>query len=277
MSLKEFGVENNVAIVTGGGRGIGRAIALLLAEAGADVAVIARTAEQVEETADQVRKLGCKALPIPLDVTDEDNVKKAVHQVIEKFGRIDILCNNAGILRAHPVVVAEEEKITGWEGTFGNWEKPLNSESWQQTLSINLTSALYFAQSVGPHFIKQRKGKVVITSSTAAEEGSNYFSAYCVSKAGLSAFTRCLASEWGQFNITVNATAPGMINTDMIGHVVKNPAVMQDTIDIIPLGRLGEPREVAFLVLFLASKASDYITGQIITIDGGAMGRGPGI
>jgi 2-deoxy-D-gluconate 3-dehydrogenase len=279
MSLKEFSVEGDVAIVTGGGRGIGRATALVLAEAGADVAVMSRTAKEIEETADQVHKIGRKALPIPLDVSDEGKVKKAVDRVVSEFGKIDILCNNAGILYPNAVVAGKDEKITGWEGCveYSDWEKPLTAEIWEQTLSINLTSAFYFAQAVGPHFIKQRKGKVVITSSTAAEEGSNYFSIYCVSKAGLSSFTRCLASEWGQFNITVNATAPGMIDTELVRPIVKDPANMQGVIDIVPLGRMGEPREVALLVLFLASEASSYISGQIITIDGGAMGRGCGI
>jgi NAD(P)-dependent dehydrogenase (short-subunit alcohol dehydrogenase family) len=277
MVPEEFMVKDKIAVVTGAGRGIGRAISVVLAEAGADVALIARTEQQLEQTAEQVRTLGRKALPLPLDVTREDGVKKTVEMVLSEFGRIDILCNNAGILRPNPVTLVKGEKITGWEGTFGNWDKPLTLELWQKTMDTNLTSALYFAQAVGPHMIKQRKGKIVMTSSTAAEEGSNYYSAYCVSKAGLSSLTRCLASEWGQFNITVNGIAPGMIETDMIEPIVREPQNMKGTLGLIPLGRLGTPREVAMLVLFLASKASDYISGQIFTIDGGAMGRGPGI
>jgi NAD(P)-dependent dehydrogenase (short-subunit alcohol dehydrogenase family) len=277
MALEEFSVEGKAAIVTGAGRGIGKAIALTLAEAGADVAVIARTARQIEQTADEIRTLGRKAMSIQLDVTDEDEAGKAVNTVISEFGRVDILCCNAGILTPNPIVASRDEKITGWEAAGDNWNKPLTPEIWRKVLDTNLTSALFFAQAVGPHFIGQRKGKIVITSSTAAEQGTNYFSAYCVSKAGLSSLTRCLASEWGQFNVTANAIAPGMIDTDMIRPVTSDPKLLQGTLDLVPLGRLGEPRDVALLALFLASPASDYISGQVFTIDGGAMGRGPGI
>ena len=277
MALEEFGLEGKAAIVTGAGRGIGKAIALALAEAGADVAVIARTARQIEQTADEIRASGRRALPIRLDVTDENEVAKAVGVAVSKFGSVDILCCNAGILPFNPIVASPDEKITGWQAAGDNWNKPLTPEIWRNVLDTNLTSALLFSRAVGPHFIKQRKGKIVITSSTAADQGQTYLSAYCVSKAGLSSLTRCLASEWGQFNVTANAIAPGMIDTDMIGPVKSDPEQLRAILSLIPLGRLGQPRDVALLALFLASPASDYISGQVFTIDGGAMGRGPGI
>jgi NAD(P)-dependent dehydrogenase (short-subunit alcohol dehydrogenase family) len=277
MALEDFTVEDKVAVVTGSGRGIGRAIALTLAEAGANVAVIARTAEQIEETAHQVSKMGRKALPIPLDVSKEEQVKKSIDKVFSEFGKIDILCNNAGIFMTGPVAVLPGEKIEGWELTDGNWDKPLPAERWHTILDTNLTAAFYFTQAVGPHMMKQKKGKVVIISSTAGDEGQNFLSAYCVSKAGLNSLTRCLASEWGQYNITVNAIAPGMIKTDMIKPFEKDRKLIEETIGLIPLGRLGEAREVALLALFLASSASDYISGQVFTIDGGTRGRGTGI
>ena len=275
--LDSFSVAGKVALVTGAGRGIGRAIALTLAEAGADVAVFARSAKQLDETAQLIHKLGTKALPIPLDVSKEGQVKEGVDRALSEFGKIDILCNNAGIFRTGPITILPGEKIEGWELTEGNWKKPLPIERWHEVLDTNLHAAFHFSQAVGPHMMKQKKGKVVIVSSTAAEEGQNYLSAYCVSKAGLNSLTRCLASEWGQYNITINAIAPGMIKTDMIKSFEKDEKIIQGTLNLIPLGRLGEAREVALLALFLCSSASDYISGQVFIIDGGARGRGTGI
>jgi len=277
MIPREFGVEGKVAVVTGAGRGMGRAIATTLAEAGADVAVISRTRAQVEETAHMVEKLGRRALPLPLDVSVEAQVNEGVQRVLSTFGRIDILCSNAGIFLTKPLAVAADARIAGWELAADNADKPIQLEDWRKVLDTNLTAAFHFARAVGPHMMKQKKGKVVITSSTAGTEGQSSLSAYCVSKAGLNSLTRCLASEWGAFNVTVNAIAPGMIRTDMIKPFEADPAVIAHSISLVPLGRLGEPREVALLALFLASDASSYISGQVFTIDGGAQGRGTGI
>lgn len=277
MIANEYRVDGKVAIVTGGGRGIGKAIALVLAEAGADVAVAARSRDQIEQTAEEIRKLRRRALAIPTDVSNEDQVKELVDKVISEFGKIDILCNSAGILLFKPVAVLPGVKLPGWESAGDNWDKPQTLEDWDKVLDTNLTSAFLFAQAVGPHMIKQRKGKVINISSNGAEQGISYNSAYNVSKAGVSAFTRCLASEWGPFNINVNAIAPGLTNTVMIKPLITDPKMMKDKLEKTPLGRLGEPREVALLTLFLASSASNFITGQIFTIDGGVMGRGPDI
>jgi NAD(P)-dependent dehydrogenase (short-subunit alcohol dehydrogenase family) len=277
MVLDSFSVSGKTALVTGAGRGIGRAIALTLAEAGADVAVCARTKSQIEESAQLIHELGRKALPIALDVSKPDKIHDGVSRVVEEFGKIDILCSNAGIFRTGPITTLPGEKIEGWELTEGNWKTPLPVERWHEVLGTNLHAAFHFSQAVGPHMMKQKKGKVVIVSSTAAEEGQNHLSAYCVSKAGLNSLTRCLASEWGQYNITINAIAPGMIKTDMIKPFENDENIIQGTLDLIPLGRLGEAHEVGLLALFLCSGASDYISGQVFTIDGGARGRGTGI
>ena len=277
MIPREFSVEGKVALVTGAGRGMGRAIATALAEAGADVALVSRTAAQVEETAHLVRKLGRRALPLPFDVSDESRINDGVQRVVAELGRIDILCSNAGVFLSKPVAVAADARIPGWELAVDNADTPLRAEDWRRVMDTNLNAAFHFARAVGPHMMRQKKGKVVITSSTAGTEGQSSLSAYCVSKAGLNSLTRCLASEWGAFNITVNAIAPGMIRTDMIKPFEADPAVIAHSISLVPLGRLGEPREVALLALFLASDASSYISGQVFTIDGGAQGRGTGI
>ena len=277
MITEEYRVDGKVAIVTGAGRGIGKAIALTLAEAGADITVVARTREQIEQTAEEIRQLGRKALTLPIDVTQEDQVKEVVEQTLSQFGQIDILVNNAGIAIRKPIVLAPGVEMPGWTGTGGSRDEQLTPQEWREIIDTNLTSAFLFAQAVGPHMMKQKKGKVINTSSTCADEGSPGISAYSVSKAGLSTFTRCLASEWGPFNINVNAIAPGMIRTEMIAHYLKDSKARETILGKIPLGRVAEPRDVALLVLFLAAEASDYVTGQILTIDGGAMGRGIGI
>jgi NAD(P)-dependent dehydrogenase (short-subunit alcohol dehydrogenase family) len=224
-----------------------------------------------------IEKLGRRALAVQLDVSDERQVEEGVERILSAFGRIDILCSNAGIFMTKPVAIPPGEKIAGWELSGDNADKPVQLEDWRRVLDTNLTSAFFFARAVGPAMMRQGRGKVVITSSTAGDEGQNFLSAYCVSKAGLNSLTRCLASEWGQFNITVNAIAPGMIRTDMIKPFEADPAIINHSISLVPLGRLGEPREVALLALFLASDASSYISGQVFTIDGGARGRGTGI
>jgi len=277
MINEEYRVDGKVAIVTGAGRGIGKAIALILAEAGADITVVARTKEQIEETAGDIRKLGRKTLAIPADVSQEDQVKQVVEQTVSQFGKIDILVNNAGIAVSKPVVLVPGANVVGFSGKVSEQDEQTTLQEWRKIIDINLTGAFIFAQAVGPYMIKQQKGKVINTSSTAADEGLPRVSAYSASKAGLSTFTRCLASEWGPFNINVNAIAPGVIRTDMVANHLENPKSKKAILQRIPLGRVAEPRDVALLVLFLASEASDYLTGQIFTIDGGAMGRGIGI
>jgi len=277
MINEEYRVDGKVAIVTGAGRGIGKAIALTLAEAGADITVVARTKEQIEQTAEDIRKLGRKALAIPADVSQEDQVKKVVEQTVSRYGKIDILVNNAGIAVSKPVVLIPGAEFAGFTGKVSEQDEQTTLQEWRQVIDTNLTGAFIFAQAVGPYMMKQKKGKVINTSSTAADEGLPRISAYSASKAGLSTFTRCLASEWGPFNINVNAIAPGVIRTDMVAHHLENPKSKEAILERIPLGRVAEPRDVALLVLFLASEASDYLTGQIFTIDGGAMGRGIGI
>lgn len=279
MIPEKYGVAGKVAVVTGAGRGIGKSIALTLAEAGADVTVAARTAKQIEETASEIRQLGRKALAVRTDVTKADEVKKVVEQTVSQLGGIDILVNNAGIDILKPIAFVPEMrqmKPPEWE-VADSWDTPLSEAEWRQVMDTNLTSAFLFAQAVGPHLLKQRKGKVINISSNSAEIGAPYFSAYSVSKAGLSMFTRCLAVEWAPFNVCVNAIGPGDIRTELNANVFDKPGMRESMLASIPLRRFGETREVALLVLYLASEASNFMTGQTLYMDGGQLARGNGI
>jgi NAD(P)-dependent dehydrogenase (short-subunit alcohol dehydrogenase family) len=279
MFPKEYSVKGRVAIVTGGNKGIGKSIALTLAEAGADVTVAARTVKKTEETADEIRRLGQKALAVPADITKKEQVENVVEQTVSEFGRVDILVNNAGIDLLKPVAFVpamREKRLPEWK-VADSWDTPLTEAEWRQVIDTNLTSAFLFAQAVAPHMFKQGKGKVINISSNSANLGTPYFSAYCASKAGLSAFTRCLSSEWAPFNICVNAVGPGTIITEMSEEVLQKPGLRDFALKFIPVGRFGQTREVALLVLFLASDASDFISGETIYMDGGQTARGNGI
>jgi NAD(P)-dependent dehydrogenase (short-subunit alcohol dehydrogenase family) len=270
-----YRVDGKVAIVTGASRGIGKAVALALAEAGADVTVIARTKDQIESTAEDIRKIGRKALALPMDVSKENLVKSAVKRTVSEFGRIDILSHNAGILMLKPVAVIPGAKFPGLE--TADFIEAQTLTEWQRVMDVNLTSAFLLTQAAGPYLLKQKSGKVIITSSNGAEQGQSLMTAYNTSKAGLCVFVRCLATEWGPYNINVNAISPGIIDTEMTAPFISDPETMKTILEVTPLGRVGEPEEVARLAVFLASDASSYITGQTITIDGGAIGRGPGV
>jgi NAD(P)-dependent dehydrogenase (short-subunit alcohol dehydrogenase family) len=274
----ECNLGGRIAIVTGAARGIGRAISLAFAGAGADVALVDIDSGRLEQTAAEIEGLGRQALAVTADVSQEAEVGNAVQQTVSRFGRIDILCNNAGIVISKPVAYAPDMELPAWLGEpAGEKEKAMTVEEWRRVLDTNLTGAFLFAREAGPHMMRQRSGKVVNISSTSAFKGTPYFSAYCASKAALSSLTRCLASEWAQFGINVNAIAPGTVNTEMTAPTLDNPERRKLYLDATPLGRLAEPEEVATLALFLVSDASAYVTGQTFAIDGGQLARGAGI
>lgn len=273
--IKEYDLRGKTAIVTGAGRGIGKGIALVLAEAGVDVTVTARTAKEIEQTAAGIRQLGRKAAVVPADVTKADQIRQVVDKTISTFGKIDILVNNAGIAILKPAVFVHGVEPPRWQGALG-WNTQLSEQDWHQVIDTNLTSVFLLAQAVAPYMIRQKRGKIINISSNSDNLAPPYFSAYCVSKAGLSMLTRCLASELAPFNICVNAIGPGHIPTPMSAQAYENPELRRRRLETVPLGREGEPREIGLLVVYLASAASNYMTGEVLYLDGGQLMRGNG-
>ena len=243
-------LKGKVAIVTGAGRGIGKEIALTLAREGASVAIFGRS-ETAEETANEIAKVGGKAIAVVVDVSNYKQVQKAVETTLKKFGRIDILVNNAGIYRSSPLVNMKEEE-------------------WDEVMSVDLKGVFNCTRNVLPTMVKQKYGKIINISSVAGTAlGSPGLTHYSAAKAGIIGFTEALAMEVAEFGINVNSVAPGVIETDMIKEAMGKGA--QDFAKQIPLGRLGKPRDIAEMVLFLVSDEASYITGQIITVDGGLI------
>lgn len=244
-------LSGKVAIVTGGSQGIGLGIAQAMAEAGADIVVVNRRADKGKEAVRQIANRGVRALTIPTDISVREEVEAMVEKVMAEFGRIDILVNNAGtIVRKSALDMTEEE--------------------WEKVLAVNLKGAWLCARAVGARMIEAGKGKVINTSSVLATKGMEGRAAYCSSKAGLSQLTKVLALEWARHHINVNAIAPGWIRTEMNAALLdSDPARYQEILESIPLKRIGAPADIAGLAVFLASDASNYLTGQTIYVDGG--------
>lgn len=263
MSLKDFSLEGNVAIVTGAGRGIGKGIALAFAEAGADIVAAARTKGEIEGTARQVRQIGRRALAIPTDITKTDQVEAMTEKAVKEFGKIDILVNNAGTAINKAMVYTPEMQA------FPS-DKSLTDEEWLTVINTNLTSVFLCCRAVGAHMIKQQHGKVVNISSNRSFRAATYRVPYTAAKGGINQLTKCLALEWARYNIQVNAIAPGLIRTQLNeeywqGDGARGARLTRE----IPARRPGEPREVGLMAVYLASPASNYVTGQVLVIDGG--------
>lgn len=252
MVLEKFGLQGKTAIVTGGAQGLGRTISLALAEAGADVVVADILKEQLEQTRSEVVKLGRKSLAVTTDVAKSDEVSNLVEKTIKEFGRIDILVNNVGIAIAKPILEMEERE-------------------WNRVLNINLTSAFLCSKLAGAYMVKQGKGKVINISSNAGLVAAANQSAYCASKAGVILLTKCLALEWARYNINVNAIAPGYLRTSFSAKALEDENIAATLLKRIPLRRFGETTDIAPLVIYLASSASDYMTGETVLIDGGHL------
>jgi 3-oxoacyl-[acyl-carrier protein] reductase len=243
--------ENQIAVVTGAGRGIGHAIAVRLAREGARVASVSRTEANAQKTADEInaaRPAAAKAYAV--DVADHAAVQKTGAQIFEDFGRVDILVNNAGVTR-------------------DGLSMRMSPEDWDTVLNTNLKGAFNFAQAVMRPMIKQRSGRIINISSIIGLIGNAGQANYAASKAGLIGLTKTLARELASRGITVNAVAPGLIETDMTS--VLSDEVRQSILQKVPLGKLGEPDDIAAAVAYLASAEAKYITGQVLTVDGGMV------
>jgi 3-oxoacyl-[acyl-carrier protein] reductase len=243
--------ENQVAIVTGAGRGIGHAIAVRLGSEGARVACVSRSEENARRTADELNVARAdSAKPYAVDVSDHAAVQKVGAQILENFGKADILVNNAGVTR-------------------DGLSMRMSIEDWDTVINTNLRGAFNFVQAVERSMIKQRSGRIINISSVIGLIGNAGQTNYAASKAGLIGLTKSLARELASRNITVNAIAPGFIVTDMTGAL--SDEIQKQIIGRIPLGRVGEPIDVASSVAFLASAEARYITGQVLCVDGGMV------
>ena len=255
MEYPRFELNGQVALVTGAARGLGRAISLALAHAGADVALGLRDVKADAGLATEIQKMGRKALALQMDVSKMEQVFRAVDDTVKHFGRLDILVNNAGIAPENPA-----EKV--------------REEDFDQTLAVNLKGTFFASQAAGRVMIGQRSGKIINMSSQAGFAALPTESVYCMTKAAIAHLTKCLAVEWGKHNITVNAVAPTFIHTPGTESALADAAFRADTVErIAALHRIGEPMEVAGAVVFLASPAASLITGETILIDGGWTAR----
>ena len=257
MLPKEYEISGKVALITGAGRGIGRGIAEVLAEAGADIALNALTNRYVEKTAGEIASAsGKRVLPVLADVTSTEGVQKVVDTVLKKFGHLDILVNCLGDAIRHPLV-----KLPDKEGAS------ITDEELKLIIDINLTATILCTRAVGPHFLARLSGKIINISSVTAGRGGGDLVLYTLAKSAVIGFTRTQALEWAPYNIQINSIAPGLF-PDM--HTYGDKARLPEAIlRRIPLGRAGLVREVGLLTLYLASSASDFMTGQTIFLDGG--------
>lgn len=254
-ALSRFDLQGKVALVTASARGLGRAIALALAEAGADVALGLRDVSSDSGLIAEISARGRRPFPLQMDMTDLRQIAEAVDKTVKNFGRLDILVNNAGIA---PDNLAEN----------------VTEKDFDQTIAINLKGTFFACQSAGKVMIQQKSGCIINMSSQAGFAALPTESVYCMTKAAISHLTKCLAVEWGKHNINVNAVAPTFIHTPGTEPALADPAFRQDVIDrIAALHRIGEPIEVAGAVVFLASPAASLITGHTLVIDGGWTAR----
>ena len=243
-----FGLKNKTAIVTGAARGIGQAIAVELARAGANVVVSDILPGQ--ETVKKIRALKKKSFYIKTDVSKKSEIDDLINQTIKKFKKIDILVNNAGVFNPCPT-------------------EKLSEEQWDKTININLKGYFLCSQAAGKEMVKRKRGSIINIASVAGLEGYAQAAAYCASKGGIINLTNSLAAEWGKYKIRINSICPGVIETAMTKDMLKNKKLKQGMLAKIPLTRTGKPIDIANAAVFLASDASSYITGEELIVDGG--------
>lgn len=253
--LDDFRLDGRVALVTGAARGLGRGIALGLAEAGADVAAL--DVSPVEETQGEISALGRRCHPMRHDLRETDAALAAeiVAECVEALGRLDVLVNNAGIIRRAPALEFSEE-------------------DWEDVLKVNLSAAFYLSQAAARHFVEAgRGGKILNTASVLSYEGGILVPSYAATKAGIANLTRALANEWAAMGINVNAIAPSYFTTDLTGALRADPERSGALLARIPAGRFGDPEDLKGAAVFLASPAASYVHGAVVPVDGGWLGR----
>jgi len=250
MILEKMSLKGRAGIVTGASRGLGNGIATGLAQAGADLTITSRELEKIEGVAREIKAWGGEVLPLKVDVTKKEDIEMMVKKTLEKFGKIDFLFNNAGRITRVP-------------------SENFKEEDWDEEINVNLKGTFLCCQAVGKVMIKQKRGKIINISSVASFIGGKNIPAYVASKGGVSQLTKSLASDWAKYNIRVNAIGPGYFVTDLTDALRRDPERFSAISARIPLGRWGEPEDLAGIAVFLASDASDYITGQTIFVDGG--------
>jgi 2-deoxy-D-gluconate 3-dehydrogenase len=253
MILDKFKLDGKAALVTGAARGIGRAIAIALAEAGADVACHCRNEGDAGETVAAIEALG-RAFSVAGDMADKEMPKRVVESVAAEFGRIDILINNAGTIRRTPAVDFSED-------------------DWSTVIEVNLSSVFRMSQAAGRHMIGQGSGKIVNIASLLSFQGGITVPAYTASKSGVAGITKALANEWAKHSVNVNAIAPGYMVTDNTAALRADETRNRQILERIPAGRWGTPDDLAGTAVFLSSAASDYLQGHILVVDGGWMAR----
>ena len=247
-----FDLTGKVAIVTGASSGLGRQFAKALAGAGANVAILARRVEKLEETKKLLIELGSDALAIKCDITDNADIKKAIAAIKKHYGRIDILVNNAGVATVSP-------------------SQDHSDEEWQRVIGTNLNAVFYMSREVGKIMVKQKYGKIINLGSIHSRVAMPGLpiAAYCASKGGVFMLTKELAVEWAAYNITVNAIGPSYFPSEMTGSVIDDPQFLAGIKGLCPMGRPGKPEELDGALLYFASDASTFTTGQLLNIDGG--------
>ena len=270
--LPEMSLAGRTAIVTGAGRGIGREIALVLAEAGADIVAAARTEAEIETTAADVRALGRRAIAVPTDVSNSSQVDTLVQRALDEFDTVEILVNNAGQLLRLPVVPLADASLEPPTVTR-RADSRTSDEEWRGVIEANLDGVFYCCRAIAPHMMERGYGKVINISSNNATQAFPLVAAYNASKAAVNMLTRVLALEWAPHNILVNAIGPGDYHTAMTDPTWVDPQARQRHLDGIPLHREGTLRELGVLAAYLASPASDYMTGQVIYMDGGLTAK----
>ncbi|MEW6187985.1 MAG: glucose 1-dehydrogenase [Thermodesulfobacteriota bacterium] len=247
----DFSLNGKVALITGGSRGIGKALAIGMAQAGADIAIAGRKLPDLEKTAEEIRTTGKKCLPVAAHIGRSEDRDNLVKRVVEEFGRIDILINNAA---TNPTMVPALD---------------IDDRAWDSIMNLNLKGLFFLSQTVA-RIMKQQGGGKIINIASIAGISPDILPVYSISKAGVIMATKVMAQQWAQFNIRANVVAPGMVKTGFSQPLWSNPDILKVVTGRNPMGRIAEAEEMVGAVIFLASEASSYVTGQVLAVDGGS-------